>query len=80
MDANQHVNNVKYIGWILEVTFTLAFLIFNVIASFDGEFVPFSSRGEQDKEIHTLACIVCVITLLSISQFIEHFIFSLSNK
>lgn len=33
MDANQHVNNVKYIGWILEVTKSLlSHLLVTVLA------------------------------------------------
>lgn len=38
MDANQHVNNVKYIGWILEVPFSLAGMHANVVTKTHCQF------------------------------------------
>jgi hypothetical protein len=34
LDINQHVNNVKYIGWILEVIFLLLMCVFVLLGNF----------------------------------------------
>lgn len=57
MDANQHVNNVKYIGWILEV------LIYTFLILHEPNIVNFVSTSLKTEKMYiSFIALYCMIT------------------